>query len=224
MSATDPEALLMAEVASRVRSGQAKTMTESWRQVLGRPRKAIAKAIETNQTAREIALVASELSPQQEGLIRMSDNARALPGSSVSKVRNNRGETEGLAFKVPDRKPGEDFASYRKRLLHRGISQQGATSDAGQAGQAGVPSVPSSSGVVNAAEAGNLARKEALLRDTSLRKAAMAELDRPIWDGPTPAPADMRGPDAQAKAMMKAQGITYKAALTQVGREMGGKK
>lgn len=88
MSVNDPEAILLAEVAGRVQSGQAADYVESWRQVLHLPRKTASKT--TGYSAlKERTLRAAE--PRSATLAAVAATGR--PGSRPAQIAQPVKET-----------------------------------------------------------------------------------------------------------------------------------
>jgi hypothetical protein len=108
----EPEVVLLNEVAATAaRNGG--NYIAAWRTVLHRPRRAVLQAAEVNADARARSFREVGLSATQLGLRKLSE-ARAIPGTSVQKIR----PTPGVAPTGPDpaRKPGESLENFRVRL------------------------------------------------------------------------------------------------------------
>jgi hypothetical protein len=101
----------------------------AWRQVLHQPVGPKAKAA----SARTKAFGEAKLSDAQKGIVKLSDNARSAPGSSIGK---NRGVREPANPLMVERKPGE---SERDWILRTGqqIANLGAPANSPGLGQKG---------------------------------------------------------------------------------------
>jgi hypothetical protein len=162
------------------------------------------------------------LSDHHRAVRKMSDNARALPGSdsSISTIRLVRGLP--IDFKVPDRQRDEIFEDYKRRLLNRSI----ATPSSALAIPQGSSPSPGNDSFAERSEAGNAARKQRALNDPVERKAKMAEYSVRVhqpWGGLSPDPATTGDLARFANEYAEQNRVDYPTALREVGKRPSSK-
>jgi hypothetical protein len=205
-----PEKVLMDQVLKFRETGM--SMAEAWRKVLALPR----KTGEPYAVTRAKALAAGKLSAQQEAVAQFGDG-RSFPGTTIQSIR----PTPGVPATTPpaERKPGESAEAFRKRLRQQVLdlgkpanSVTAAQAGHGQAVPQGSDPSPSNDDFAEVGGAEFHRRKQLLLASEPAKNQEIARrLSAKASD--TTALRD------KAMAWAKARGVTYKVALSEVGKE-----
>ncbi|MFI5284481.1 MAG: hypothetical protein ACHQ0J_15355 [Candidatus Dormibacterales bacterium] len=202
MNPSAPEKMLMDEVALRARK-HGGNYVAAWREVLQRPQKSSTPYAIT----RQAALSQVKLSEAQKGVVKLSDNARSAPGSSISKIR----PTPGVAATTPpaERKPGESQEDFRQRLRQQ-VLDLGKPANAPRMGQKGAAADTATYGEpVGGYEYAK--RKGELMANENAKDLELASHIPPVYK-------DTSSLRDKAMAYMKTHGVSYKVALSEVGK------